>query len=96
MVCIHLSSPLIGCININSFQQIELLTEYFIIEFSINLKYTKIKRKRITYRDFKSIDLPKFVSNIKTEISSLTSLCPVLLNSILLNIINIHPPTNFS
>ena len=40
-----------------------------------------------------SIDLPRFVSNIKTEISSPTSLCSVLLNSILLNIINIHAPT---
>ena len=88
-----LSSPLIRCINPNSFQKIELLTDHFIIEFSINLKFTNIKRKRITYRDVKSIDLPRFVNNIKTEISSSTSLCPVLLNSILLNIINIHAPT---
>ena len=78
-------------INPNSFQKIELLTDHFIIEFSINLKFTKIKRKHITYRDFKSIDLPRFVNNITTEIS--TSLCPVLLNSTLLNIINIHAPT---
>ena len=67
--------------------------DHYIVEFFINLKFTKIKRKRITCRDFKSIDLPRFVSNIKTEISSPTSLCPVLLNSILLNIINIHAPT---
>ena len=40
-----------------------------------------------------SIDLPIFVSNIKTEISSSNSLCPVLLNSIILNSINIHAPT---
>ena len=93
MIFTPLSSPLIICINPNSFQKIELLTDHFIIEFSINLKFTNIKRKRITYRDFKSIDLPRFVNNIKTEISSSTSLCPVLLNSTLLNIINIHAPT---
>ena len=93
MIFTPLSSPLIRCINPNSFQKIELLTDHFIIEFSINLKFTNIKRKRITYRDFKSIDLPRFVNNIKTEISSSTSLCPVLLNSTLLNIINIHAPT---
>ena len=79
--------------NPNSFQQIELLKDHFIIEFSINLKFTKIKRKCITYRDFKSIDLTRFVNNIKTEISYLTSLCPILVNSTLLNIINIHAPT---
>ena len=72
MIFTPLSSPLIGCINHNSFQQIELLTDHFIFEFSINLKFTKIKRKRIIYRDFKSIDLPIFVINIKTEISSPT------------------------
>ena len=93
MIFTPLSSPLIRCINPNSFQKIELLTDHFIIEFSINLKFTNIKRKRITYRDFKSIDLPRFVNNIKTEISSSTSLCPVLINSTLLNIINIHAPT---
>ena len=62
-------------------------------EFSINLKFTKIKHKRITYRDVKSIDLPRFVSYIKTEISSFTCICPVLLNSILLDNINIHAHT---
>ena len=35
----------------------------------------------------------RFVSNIKSDISSPTSLCPVLLNSILLNSLNIHTPT---
>ena len=84
---------LVRCINPNSFQKIELLTDHFIIEFSIILKFTKIKRKRNTYRDFKFIDLPRFVNNIKTKIYSSTSLCPVLLNSTLLNIINIHAPT---
>ena len=93
MIFTPLSSPLVRCINPNSFQKIELLTDHFIIEFSINLKFTKIKRKRIAYRDFKSIDLPTFVNNIKTEISSSTSLCPVLLNSTLLNIINIRTKT---
>ena len=95
MIFTPLPSHLIICINPNSFTKIELLTDHFIIEFSINLKFTKIKRKRITdlYRDFKSIDLPRFVNNIKIEISSSTSLCPVLLNSTLLNIINIHAPT---
>ena len=93
MIFTPLSSPLVICINPNSFQKNELLTDHFIIEFSINLKFTKIKRKLITYRDFKSIDLPRFVNNIKTEISSSTSLCPVLLNFTLLNIINIHAPT---
>ena len=94
MIFTPLSSPLVRCINPNSFQKIELLTDYFIIIFSINLKFSKIKRKRITYRDFKSIDLPRFVNNIKTEISFSTSLYPVvlLLNSTLLNIINIHAP----
>ena len=62
--------------------------DHFIIEFSINLKFTKIKRKRIKYRDFKSIDIPSFVNNIKSGIYSPTSICPVLLN-----IINIHAPT---
>ena len=38
-----------------SFQQIELLIDNFIVEFSIYLKFTKIKRKLITYRYFKSI-----------------------------------------
>ena len=38
--------------------------DHFTVEFSINLKFTKIKRKRITYRDVKNIDLPRFVSNI--------------------------------
>ena len=56
----------IGCIYPNSFQQIELLTDHFIVEFSINLKFTNIKRKRVTYRDYKSIYLPRFVINIKT------------------------------
>ena len=93
-VYIPIQHPRIGCTNHNSFQQNELLTDHFIVEFSINLKFTKIKLKRITYRDFKSIDIPRFVSNIKTEISSPTSLCPVLLNSILLNSINIHTTTN--
>ena len=93
MICTPLSSPLVRCINPNSFQKIELLTDHFIIEFSINLKFIKIKRKRITYRDFKSIDLPRFVNNIKTEIFSSTSLCPILLNSTLLNIMNTHAPT---
>ena len=93
MIFTPLSSHLVRCINPNSFQKIELLTDYFIIEFSINLKFSKIKRKRITYRDFKSIDLPRFVNNIKTEISSSSSLYPVLLNPTLLNIINIHAPT---
>ena len=93
MICTPLSSHLVRCINPNSFQKIELLTNHFIIEFSINLKFTRIKRKRITYRDFKSIDILRFVNNIKTEISSSTSLCPVLLKSTLLNIINIHAPT---
>ena len=93
MIFTPLSSPLVRCIKPNSFQKIELLTDHFIIEFSINLKFSKIKRKCITYRDFKSIDLPRFVNNIKTDISSSTSLCPVLLNSTLLNIINIHAPT---
>ena len=37
-----------------------------------------------------SINLARFVSNIKTEIFSPTSLCPELLNSVLLNI---HAPT---
>ena len=64
---------------------------HFIMKFSINLKFTTIKRKRIkTYIDFKSVDLLRFVSNIKTEISFLTSLCPVHLNSMLQNIINIY------
>ena len=67
--------------------------DHFIIEFSINLEFIKFKRKRITYRDFKSIDLPRFVNNIETDISSSTSLYPVLLNSTLLNIINIHAST---
>ena len=40
-----------------------------------------------------SIDLPRFVNNIKTEIYSSTYLSPVFLNSTLLNIINIHAPT---
>ena len=95
MIFTPISNHLVRCINPYSFQKIELLTDHFIIEFSINLKFSKIKRKRITdlYRDFKSIDLPRFVNNIKTEISSSTSLCPVLLNSTLLNIINIHAPT---
>ena len=53
----------------------------------------RIKRKHITYRDCKSIGLPKCVNNIKTEISYSTSLCPVLLNSTHLNIMNIHAPT---
>ena len=66
MIFTPLSSPLDRCINPNSFQQIELQTDHFIVEFSINLKFTKIKRKRIKYIDFKSIDLPIFVSNIKT------------------------------
>ena len=88
MIFTPLSSPLVRCINPNSFQKIELLSDHFIIEFSINLKFTKIKRKLITYRDFTSINLPRFVNNIKTEISSSTSLYPVLLN-----IINIHAPT---
>ena len=65
MICTPLSSPLILCINPNLFQQIELLTDHFIVEFSINLKFTTIKRKRITYKYVKSIDLPTFVSNIK-------------------------------
>ena len=52
-----------------------------------------LKRNRIIYRDFKSIDLPRFVSNVKTEISSSTSLCSVLLNSVLQNSTNIHAPT---
>ena len=65
MIFTPLSSPLVRCINPNSFQKIELLTDHFIIEFSINLKFSNIKRKRITYRDFKSIDLPRFVNNIK-------------------------------
>ena len=93
MIFTLLSSLLIGYINPNYFQQIELLTDHFIVEFSINLKFTNIKRKRITYRYFKSIDPPRCVSNIKTNIYSPTSLCPVLLNSILLNIINIYAPT---
>ena len=68
MIFTPLSSPHIWCINNNSFQQIELLTDHFIIEFSINLKFTNIKRKLITYRDVKSIDLPRFVRNINTDI----------------------------
>ena len=56
MIFTPLSSHLVRCINPNSFQQIKLLTDHFIIEFSINLKFTKSKRKRITYNDFKSID----------------------------------------
>ena len=52
---------------------------HFIVEFSIHLKLSKIKRKRITYRDFKNIDLPRFVSNIITKIyspiSSTSKLC---------------------
>ena len=83
MVFTPLSSSLIGCINPKSFQQIELLTDHFIVKFSINLEFTKIKRKRINYRDFKSIDLQRFVSNIKSAISSPNSLCSILVNSIL-------------
>ena len=41
MIFTPLSSPLIRCINPNSFQKIELLTDHFIIEFSINLKFNK-------------------------------------------------------
>ena len=67
MIFTPLSSPLVRCINTNSFQKIELLTDNFIIEFSINLKFTKIKRKCITYRDFKSIYLSRFLNNIKTD-----------------------------
>ena len=53
-----------------------------------------IKRKHITYRDFnKSIDLPIFVSNIKTKSTSSTSLWQVLLNAVLENSINIHATT---
>ena len=61
MIFTPLSSPIVRCINPKSFQQIELLTDHFIIEFYINLNFKKIKRKRITYRDLKSIDLPRFV-----------------------------------
>ena len=93
MIATPIYSPLIGCINPNSFNKLNYGTDHFIVEFSIDIKFTKIKRKRITYRDFKSIDLPRFVNNINTEISSSTSLCPVLLNSTLLNIININIPT---
>ena len=49
-----------------------------------------IKRKLIIYGDFKYINLHKCVSNIKT------SLCPVLRNSVLQNIINIHAPTKIT
>ena len=85
MICIPFSSPLVGCIHPNSFQQIKLLTDHFIVEFSVNLKFTKIKQNIVyrdfkTYTDFKSIDLPTFVSNNKTENSSPTSLCPVFLS----------------
>ena len=93
MICTPLSRSPIGYIKSNYFQQIELLMDHFIVEFFINLKFTKIKRKSITYRYFKSIDLPRFVSIINTEISSPTSLCPVLINSVHLNIINIHATT---
>ena len=96
MICIPLSRPFVRCINPNSFQKIELLTDHFIIKFSINLKFTKIKRKLITYIDFKSIDLPRFVNNIKIEISSSSSICPVLLISTILNIINIHAPAKIT
>ena len=60
LIVTTLSSTRIGCIYPNSFQQIELLTDYFIVEFFINHKFTNIKRKLITYRDFMSIDLPSF------------------------------------
>ena len=83
----------IGCIHHKYFQLIELLTDHFIVKFSINLKFTKIKLKLITYREFKSIYLQRFVRNIKTVISYPTSVCPVLLNSVLQNSINIHAPT---
>ena len=93
MIFTPLSSPLIVCINSNSCQQIDLLTDHFIVEFSINLKFTKIKQKRITlYIEILSLDLPICVSNITTEIYYHASLFPVLLNSVLLDSINIYAP----
>ena len=59
MIFTPLSNPLIGCINPNSFQQIEILTDDFIVEFSIILKFTKIKRKRITITKYRSIIIKK-------------------------------------